>query len=181
MKTIDFKKISLRKMTEDDHPLSFEIYASTRREEMKASGWPQQQVEEFLQQQALLQHQHYMKHYKDASFEIISYKGEDVGRLYHEMITPKELRIVDIALLPSYRNRGVGGKLLNDLLMQAESNMHSISIHVEISNPAMDYFYKKLGFQFVREAGGVYHLMQWDPSGQRHTSPVVSEFSADLS
>jgi hypothetical protein len=53
------------------------------------------------------QQRHYQEHYADASFRVILRDGVPAGRLYVAR-WPTEIRIVDIALLPQYRNRGSG-------------------------------------------------------------------------
>jgi ribosomal protein S18 acetylase RimI-like enzyme len=83
--------------------------------------------------------------------------GEDAGRLYVAR-WEDEIRIVDIALLPEFRGRGIGSALLRDLIDEAEAAGRPLSIHVEQNNPARP-LYDRLGFE---EAGefGVYVLMR---------------------
>lgn len=86
-----------------------ELYASTRREEMAPSGWPQEQIEAFLFQQFEAQHSYYLEHFSSSDFDlIISASGEPIGRLYLDE-REEEFRIIDIALLPESRGLGIGG------------------------------------------------------------------------
>jgi ribosomal protein S18 acetylase RimI-like enzyme len=86
--------------------------------------------------------------------------GEPAGRLYVAR-WEDEIRIVDIALLPEYRGRGLGTALLQGLIKEAEAAGKPLSIHVEMNNPARP-LYDRLGFE---EAGefGVYVLMKRSP------------------
>jgi ribosomal protein S18 acetylase RimI-like enzyme len=84
-----------------------------------------------------------------------------IGRLYLHR-RPEDLRIMDIALLPEHRGRGIGGLLIGELLDEARAAGHSVSIHVEIYNPAMR-LYERLGFKQI-DTYGVYHLMEWRPT-----------------
>ena len=85
---------------------------------------------------------------------------EPAGRLYVAR-WEDEIRIVDIALLPAFRGRGIGGALLGDLIAEADAAGKPLSIHVEQNNPARS-LYERLGFE---EAGefGVYVLMKRAP------------------
>ncbi|MFM2486254.1 GNAT family N-acetyltransferase [Celerinatantimonas yamalensis] len=153
------KEIQLRPMNESDITISFKIYVSTRLEEMRPSGWSEQEITDFLYSQAETQHQYYRQHYREAKFYIIEYLSIDVGRLYVDDIGP-EIRIVDIALLPAYRNRGIGTILIKNLQKQGVRRKLDISIHVEKNNPAIT-LYKRLDFKFIKEVNDIYQFMVW--------------------
>ena len=152
--------IALRPVTDADLPLLERIYASTRTEELAQTGWDEAQKTAFLRFQFQAQHQHYATHYADAEFFVIERAGIPAGRLYLHW-RPQELRIVDIALLPSQRGAGTGGALLRALLDLSQAHGRRVSIHVERSNPAQT-LYHRLGF---RKAGehGIYDLMERHP------------------
>lgn len=80
-----------------------------------------------------------------------------IGRLYVDEWA-EEIRIVDLALLPQFRNRGYGTQLLKNLLAEGREKGKAVSIHVEQFNPAQN-LYARLGFQPV-ETHGVYVLMR---------------------
>ena len=86
------------------------LYASTRREEMVPTEWPQEQIEAFLLQQFEAQHAYYQEHYPSSDFDLIlsSSKKKLSGRLYLDE-RYDEFRIIDIALLPEARGQGIGG------------------------------------------------------------------------
>jgi ribosomal protein S18 acetylase RimI-like enzyme len=71
----------------------------------------------------------------------------------------REIRIMDIALLPGNRGAGIGTRLLHDLQEDARSAGKSLTIHVERFNPALA-LYQRLGFEQVEDKG-VYLLMRW--------------------
>jgi ribosomal protein S18 acetylase RimI-like enzyme len=101
---------------------------------------------------------HYRENYPGASFQIIERDGVAAGRLYVAR-WEKEIRIIDIALLPEHRGAGIGTKLLKELQKEARAARKKLSIHVEQFNPARR-LYERLGFQQVEEKG-VYLLMEW--------------------
>jgi ribosomal protein S18 acetylase RimI-like enzyme len=149
--------ISLRPIAAEDQPFLYQVYASTRQDELAPVPWTDEQKEAFLRMQFAAQHSHYQQHYADASFDVILWDDRPAGRLYVER-RDRELRIVDIALLPAYRNRGIGSRLLNELIAEANAAGKPVSIHVEHNNPALR-LYQRLGFQ-QRDTHGVYLLME---------------------
>ncbi|MEM7116760.1 MAG: N-acetyltransferase [Chloroflexota bacterium] len=152
------KNLSLRPITEADMPFLFQLYASTRAHEMAMIPWGDQEKQQFLAMQFRAQHTYYTENYKNATFDVICWAGQPIGRLYvDEWLT--ELRIIDIALLPQYRNHGIGSYYLKALMQRASNDGKGISIHVEHNNPAMA-LYTRLGFQKIDETG-IYHLMEW--------------------
>jgi ribosomal protein S18 acetylase RimI-like enzyme len=82
---------------------------------------------------------------------------EPAGRLYLNR-GDSEIRIVDIALLPEHRGKGVGSALLRDLLAEADAHGKRVTIHVERMNPALR-LYERLGFS-VAEDKGVYLFLE---------------------
>lgn len=144
-----------------DMDLLYQIYRSTRIEEMGQSGWTFEEVENFIQMQFQLQHTQYMEHYNGAAFDIIIFEGKDIGRLYVDRWS-KEIRIIDIALIANYRRKGIGSQIMGDLIKEADEKNHLLSLHVEHNNPAMG-LYKKMGFEKIKEVG-VYYLMERKPN-----------------
>ena len=150
----------LRPARAEDREFLLRVYASTREEELRLVDWSDEQKTAFVRQQFEAQDAYYRKHYDPASFEVIEVKGEPVGRLYVAR-WEDEIRIVDIALLPEHRGRGVGTALLRELLDEAATERKRLSIHVEVNNPARR-LYARLGFAPVEERG-VYVLMEARP------------------
>ncbi len=151
-------KIKLRPITDTDQPFLSQLYASTRREEVDQTSWSEEEKTNFLQWQFEAQHKHYMEHYAKAQFDVIMKADKPIGRLYVDR-WEDEIRIVDIALLPKYRGKGIGSKFVKSLLGEAKQAGLPLSIHVEHNNPALR-LYERLGFKHV-DTNGVYHLMQW--------------------
>ena len=122
--------------------------------------WDEEVKRAFLTQQFEAQDAYYREHYTGTSYDVILADGEPAGRLYVAR-WPDEIRIVDIALLPDFRGRGLGSALLADLIAEADDAGKPLSIHVEMNNPARPW-YERLGFE---EAGefGVYVLMRRAP------------------
>jgi ribosomal protein S18 acetylase RimI-like enzyme len=149
---------TLRPATEADRDFLQALYASTRAEELAVTGWSEEQKRDFTEQQFTAQDAHYRQHYPSAEFSIVKRDGEAIGRLYVDRWT-REIRIMDIALLPEHRGAGIGTRLLRGLMEEAAAAGKALSIHVEKFNPALR-LYDRLGFR-VKEDKGVYLLMEW--------------------
>lgn len=153
--------VSYRPSTEEDVPFLATVYASTRIEEVAATGWPEEMQVQFLTHQADAQHRHYRRTYPNAEWLVIERGGEAIGRLFLE-IWSEQVRLIDIALLPQGRGGGVGTAILADLQDMAAAAGKALTIHVERNNPAMR-LYLRLGFAKIDEHG-VYDLMEWRPA-----------------
>jgi ribosomal protein S18 acetylase RimI-like enzyme len=151
---------TLRPITNDDRDLLYHIYASTRAEELAQVAWDEAQKAAFLWMQFDAQHSYYHENYPNAQFQVIMLDGAPAGRLYLDRRSA-EIRIVDIALLPEYRNRGIGSTLLRDILAEGQRAGLPVTIHVESFNPALR-LYERLGFRMVEDKG-VYRLMEKPP------------------
>jgi ribosomal protein S18 acetylase RimI-like enzyme len=154
--------LSFRPIAETDLPFLTDLYASTRDEELAPVPWTEAEKQAFLRQQFEAQHHHYMTYYGDADFLVVEKDGAPIGRLYI-VRWPAEHRIVDIALVPDWRGRGIGTAVLRDLCEEAGEAGKAVSIHVECYNPALR-LYRRLGFAQVEDKG-VYLLMEWRPGG----------------
>lgn len=157
-------KIHLRSADHGDLAFLQRVYASTRQDELALTGWSPEQKEAFLAAQFQAQHAHYHRHYPHGRFDVIEVDGEPAGRLYVDR-TQREIRIIDIALLPAWRAHGLGSRLLREILEEAGAVAVPVTIHVEQMNPALR-LYLRLGFEPVADKG-VHWLMRWSPPAPR--------------
>lgn len=154
------RPVTFRPIGPADEDFLVAVYATTRAEELAPVPWSDAQKAAFCRMQFDAQHRYYQEHYAAASFDVIQVGGEPAGRLYVDR-GPDEFRVIDIALLPAYRNAGIGSAILKDVLAEADRAGKPVTIHVEKMNPALRLYYR-LGF---REAGdaGVYWLLRREP------------------
>ena len=150
----------LRPRSEADLQFLCQLYAQTRQEELAPVPWTAQQKQAFLADQFDKQHRHYLQHYPRAQWWVLTHQDTPMGRLYLEQ-TAHELRIMDVSLLASHRNQGLGTALMGTLLGHADDQQITASLHVEPFNPALR-MYQRLGFVHA-ETRGVYWFMQRPP------------------
>lgn len=161
------KAISLRPAVPGDEPFLFQVYASTREDELSVTGWSAEQKDQFLRMQFKAQKDYYEANYPGAQFLIILFHGQPVGRLYIYR-NEQEIRIMDIALLTAFRRRGIGSWLFKQTMAEAEKERRKVGIHVEVFNPAMQ-LYERLGFRKAEDKG-VYIYLEWIPQSVQSIS-----------
>jgi ribosomal protein S18 acetylase RimI-like enzyme len=145
-------------VSDADRGFLVELYASTREQELARVDWEEGAREAFIEHQFSAQDSHYRANYPGATLDVIEVDGEPAGRLYVHR-GEDDVRIMDIAIAPAFRNRGIGSSLLEQLMAEAELSGRSLSIHVEAENPARR-LYERLGFIPAGQQG-VYVLMKW--------------------
>ena len=150
--------ITLRAAGPDDEQFLLQVFACTRAAELAQVPWPDEQRNAFLQMQFNAQHSYYHERYPDADYKLILLADVPVGRLYVRRETDL-ICIMDITVLPEYRNNGIGSGLTRGLLDEAVESGRKVQIYVETFNPSLELF-KKLGFSIVQEEG-INYLLEW--------------------
>ena len=161
MSKVNRSAIAYRPRRDEDREFLYQLYASTRADEMKMVPWSDEQKEQFVRMQFYAQTVHYDDVYDPAGFHIIEEDQRPIGRLYLDR-QPGQIHIIDITLSPEKRRVGLGTMLLQEILDEAAEKDAVVSIHVEHFNPAL-HLYNRLGFRQVASEG-VYYLMKWDPA-----------------
>ena len=154
-------QIDLRDATAEDRELLFQVYASTRASEMALVPWSDEQKLAFLQMQFEAQHVDYHQRYPEGDFKVITREREPIGRIYLHRGDDR-IHILDIALLPEYRNAGIGSILLRNVLSEAAQSGKKVDIYVESFNPSLRLF-ERLGFAISRQ-DSFNLLLEWQNS-----------------
>ena len=149
--------VSLCEATPDDQDFLFEVYASTRIDELAETGWPDDQKRAFIQMQFRIRERSYPR----VDNHIVLLNGRAIGRMLVDRGT-EEIVLRDIALLTEYRNAGVGSRLIRDLMKEATGAGKPIMLHVISFSPAVR-LYERLGFRQTGEEAA-YLEMRWFPA-----------------
>jgi ribosomal protein S18 acetylase RimI-like enzyme len=147
----------LRPVCGEDRDFLVDLYHSVREPELAHVPWDAATRRAFIEHQFSAQDAHYRQHYPGATLDIIELDGQPAGRLYVHR-GPSDIRIMDIALAPAFRGRGIGTGLLCALIAEADQSARKLSIHVEMNNPAR-VLYERFGFRVAGEHG-VYLLLE---------------------
>jgi GNAT superfamily N-acetyltransferase len=153
--------ITLRPVAAEDEAFLLKTYGSVRADELAQVPWSASQREAFLKMQFDSQQLHYRTHNAEAAHDIILLNERPIGRLYVAR-RDREIRILDITILPEDRNQGIGTSLIKGLIDEAARVGKPLNIYVEFYNPSLRLF-ERLGFLKVDrpDDDGVNHLMEW--------------------
>ncbi len=153
---IQIGSIKTRPVLPQDSNFIYEVYASTRADELALIPWPEEQKDAFVRMQFNIREQQYHAEYPEALTELILYDNVPAGTMI-TLHTGDAILLVDIALLAHFRGMGIGATVLRDL--QKENK--KIVLHVLKGNPAI-HLYSRLGFVSVDE-DSMYLRMEWNP------------------
>jgi len=151
-------KIELKSITKEDEAFLYEIYASTRNQEVDSRGWSAEQKGLFLEMQWRAQQASYNQQFPGASHSIIAVGEQYVGRLLADELSDYH-HLIDISILPSYQGKGIGTFLITQLLQKAREGNKPVILQVFHTNPARN-LYERLGFQ-VASSDEIYLKMRW--------------------
>jgi GNAT superfamily N-acetyltransferase len=154
------KPFSLRSAVPDDDMFLFELYGSVRKEEMAGWGLDWADEQRFLKLQFMARRRHYDIAFPNADHKIILFDSRPIGRILI-FRTEREIRLVDVALLPEYRGSGIGGALIRGVFEEAIAANRAVTLHVARFSRAVS-LYMRLGFSIVGDTGTDYK-MEWRP------------------
>lgn len=148
--------ITLRDALPDDEDFLYQLYLTTRSEEITAWGLEASQQEMILQLQFTAQRRHYEIAFPEADHKIILCDDRPAGHILVYR-SEHEFRLVDIALSTEHRGAGIGSSLIRALIMEAQGAAKPLVLHVEKHNRAAR-LYERLGFWTTEDIGGHYRM-----------------------
>ena len=154
------ESIATRTVQPEDRSFLLELYKSSRGDDLRGLGWDEQRISEFLGMQYEAQQNFYDSDYHDAADELILLKDKPIGRLMIES-RPHEIRCIDLALLPEYRERGLGTGIIQKLQEKAKRERKPLRLQVIRFSRAVNLF-DRLGFVRTSETG-THFQMEWTP------------------
>jgi GNAT superfamily N-acetyltransferase len=151
--------VVLRPATSEDDEFLLAVYGSTREKELAQVVWAEAQKEAFVRWQFEMQRREYDARFPDARYEVILVDGQPAGRIWVGS-DDEQIRLLDIALLKQFQNRGVGTLLVRRLMDEALGANKFLRHMVFALNNDAHRFYERLGFVVIEDAGGYKH-MEW--------------------
>lgn len=148
---------AVRPANPDDLEFLARLYATTRSDELDRAGFPLEQRDAFCRMQFTAQQYHYATYFARAHDSIIEIGQQAIGR---ELVAraADELFLVDIALLPEFRNRGIGSHRLRLLIEESRRLACPIRLYAEQGSGA-EALYRRHGF-LVTGIEGLHVLME---------------------
>ncbi|HEX8288775.1 MAG TPA: GNAT family N-acetyltransferase [Pyrinomonadaceae bacterium] len=124
-------KINFRAIVKEDYDFLWQLHNAALREYVeKTWGWNED-----------WQKQNFAANFNPGDGVIIVYENEDVGFLW-KIEKGNEILLASIRILPEYQNKGIGTKIIKDLLASSNKN---VRLQVLKVNPARN-LYARLGF-----------------------------------
>lgn len=163
--------LSIRPASVADEPFLYALYASTRAAELASWGWDAALQTQFLQLQFRAQQQHYAAYPNPVHWVIEHHapNGQSPAAAIQQLVQPigrvllsfcsDEIRLVDISLLPDFRNRGIGAALVGWVQAQARAEGKAVRLHVTPANRARN-LYERMGFRLVEDRQS-HLLLEW--------------------
>jgi GNAT superfamily N-acetyltransferase len=151
------EELKLRPIIRDDEEFLLSVYESTRADELAQVDWPEEQKKAFLKWQSERQRQEYEARYPSAEYDLIVIGDRPAGRIWIGT-DDQQIRLLDIALLPEFQNRGAGTVLLHWLIEEATRANKPLRHMVFVLNNDAHRFYERLGFKVIEELGAYKHM-----------------------
>lgn len=130
---------SFRESCESDYDFLYSLNVATTKEYVsKIWGWDDQ-----------FQRSYFRSKFHPSKYKIITFDNEDIGALSLEQQDSKWY-INKIQIIPTYQYKGIGTKIIQDILQSAQGNDSVVSLKILKVNPAQN-LYKRLGFSFIGE------------------------------
>lgn len=98
-----------------------------------------------------------MRVFPDARYYLIMIDGAPAGRIWIGEDN-EQIRLLDIALLPEFQNRGAGTLLLKSLMDEAKRAGKLLRHMVFVLNNDAHRFYERLGFVVIEDLGAYKHM-----------------------
>ena len=149
--------VSLRPVTDADQEFLVGVYAGTRADELAQTNWDDSQKDAFIRWQYQMQKQEYETRYPNARYDVILVDGVPAGRMWVGS-DDAQIRLLDIAVIPEFQNRGVGSYLLRQLIDEATHENKPLRHMVFVLNQDAFRFYERLGFKTIEDVGGYLHM-----------------------
>jgi RimJ/RimL family protein N-acetyltransferase len=132
--------IHLRPATSDDSDFLFNLKKQTLKQYItQIWGWDEKDQ--------LIYHK---RNFEPEKYHIIQLKGVDIGCISLEE-QPNKIILNIIEISPEYQNKGIGSKLIRDLIKRGSQENKSIELQVFKVNQRAFKLYRTLGFKLVAE------------------------------
>ncbi|HEV8370198.1 MAG TPA: GNAT family N-acetyltransferase [Pyrinomonadaceae bacterium] len=149
----------LRPVTPADQEFLLSVYSATRERELAQVEWHRGQKETFVRWQFELQQREYETRFPNYRYSVIVVDSQDAGRIWVGL-DEQQVRLLDIAILSEFQNRGVGTALLTQLIEEARTSNKLLRHMVFVLNDNAHRFYERLGFVMIEDLGAYKH-MEW--------------------
>lgn len=154
-------RLTLRPETPADLLFRFDLFCKSRAPEWSQVALPDDVRAQIMHHQFDAQTRSYASQFSKARFDIVELDGRPIGRIIVDY-GPDEFHLVDQAIMPEHRNRGIGTAIMTDLIANARAAGLPITLMVADDNDPSKRLYDRLGF-VTTKTEPVYLAMAWRP------------------
>lgn len=151
--------LRLRPELDEDDAFRFALFCQSRPAELALLPIEPAAREQLMRLQHRAQTTSYRTSFPGARFDIIELDGSPIGRLVIDR-TAQHIAIVDWAITPELRGRGIGTAILQAILEEARQAGREVRLKVFSSNGAALRLYLRFGFEPV-SAISFYTELAW--------------------
>ena len=161
--------LTLRPERDEDREFRYRLFCASRQPEF-ARMLPPPVYQHVMAHQFQAQTVSYRMQFPQARFDIVELEGRPIGRIVIDR--PGDmLHIVDQAIVPELRGRGIGTAIMQALMEQARAANLPVRLEVASENDPSAQLYLRLGFVAIEQAPD-YIQMEWHPpADSRNGSP----------
>lgn len=153
--------LQLRPECPDDRAFRFQLFCDSRPPEWDVVPLDPAVRAQIMQHQFHAQTTTYAARFPKARFDIIELGSERIGRIVVNR-PGTVVHIVDHAIVPALRNRGIGTAIMRGLMDEARAAKLPVRLKVASSNDPSLRLYLRLGFVPI-ETIPAYIELEWPP------------------
>lgn len=157
--------LQLRPERDDDEAFRYHLFCESRTKEWDAVRANAVLFEQLMQHQFRAQTEGYRSQFPDARFDIVELSRRSIGRIVVDR-PGTMIHVVDLAIVPSLRNRGIGTAIMQSVIDEAQRSDVAIKLYVSSANDPSLRLYLRLGFVPI-VSDPAYILLERQPGGDR--------------
>jgi ribosomal protein S18 acetylase RimI-like enzyme len=162
--------IRLRPEQTGDRDFRYRLFCDSRQPEF-ALLLPPDVYQQVMAHQFHAQTVSYLREFPQACFDIVELDGRPIGRIVVDR-PGTMLHIVDQAIIPELRGRGIGTAIMRALMGEAATEGLPVRLKVSSSNDPSMRLYLRLGFVAI-ESVPLYIELEWRPAGDRPRDEIT--------
>jgi ribosomal protein S18 acetylase RimI-like enzyme len=150
--------LELRPEREEDRNFRYQLFCDSRQPEFALILTPAA-FQQIMTHQFHAQTASYRTQFPQARFDIIELSGEPIGRMVVDR-PGTMVHIVDQAIVPQWRGRGIGTALMRALMEEAGAAGLPVRLEVATDSDPAYRLYRRLGFETI-ETEPLYMRLEW--------------------
>lgn len=156
--------LNIRPANHADNPFLEKLHHSTR-QDLQLIDADKEVVESIMELQLKAQTQGYGSQFPNAMYFVVERHCEPIGKVTVDF-GHNEVRLVDLALIPAARGKGLGAEIIRAFQQAATMVAVPMTLSVMQSNFPAKALYQKLGF-VTASVEIPYELMVWSPPAMK--------------